>query len=49
MTVALAYVLSFDAVLPAVGASTPAQLASLLAAHEVELSAGDRRWLETGA
>jgi aryl-alcohol dehydrogenase-like predicted oxidoreductase len=49
VSVALAYVLSFDGVLPAVGASTPAQLASLLAAQEVELSESDIRWLETGA
>jgi aryl-alcohol dehydrogenase-like predicted oxidoreductase len=49
VTVALAYVLSFEAVIPAVGASTPAQLAALLAAEQVELSADERRWLESGA
>jgi len=42
-------VLSFEAAIPAVGASTPAQLAALLAAEQVELSADERRWLESGA
>ena len=46
---ALAYVLSSEAVIPTVGASTPAQLAALLAAEQLELSADERRWLESGA